>query len=131
MSHPLGIRTASMSGASAPSAAAAHARLEKRVRSRVSSAPTSVRPKMTCEMGSISRASRELAVVVALRVPVAIEVIPVLRLRADLGFELGSEGLRGLLHRFLARQIAGHEDRLAGAYVKPAPARALDEARHE
>ena len=66
-----------------------------------------------------------------LRVPVSIELVPVLRLAPDPLLELLGEALRRGLDRLLAGPIDGNDDRLAGRDAEAALAGALDEARHQ
>ncbi len=49
-----------------------------------------------------------------LRVPVAVEVVPILRVRVQALAQLIGELLRRALNGLLAREVGGHEDRLAG-----------------
>ena len=112
-----------MSGDSAPS----DSRRERsaagaRGRRRTVETPTSVRPSAACENGSMP-ASGQPVVGVALRVPVAIEVVPELGVLPDARREGVGDLLRRPLDRVVARHDRGDEDRRAPAAARSGRAR--------
>src|SRR5258706_5415210 len=131
MAQSNGINTASASGARAPrTPATTRARRGDACRP---SATTNVCPKTACETGSIQvGASAEPFVGILLRIPVSIELIPVLRVLPDAGAQLIRKLLRGLLNGLVARPVGRHHDRVAEQARKRRVAlRALDKAGHQ
>src|SRR5580700_7093199 len=137
MSQPAGARTESMSGDRAPRIAAAPT--PRIGGSPVSRSEATARPATAWERGSMC--ARVFVSVVSgglqtsgsagilLGVPVAVEVVPVARVRADADVQLIGELLRGALDRGVARQVGRDDDRLAGRHQEALRTAPLDEAR--
>src|SRR5689334_19582070 len=75
--------------------------------------------------------SGQLIVSIVLRVPVAIEVVPVLWVAPDPHFELISELLCRRLDGLIARRVGGDNDRVTRSNTEAPVIDSLDEARHE
>src|SRR5947207_6830340 len=121
------MKQASISGATDP---ARHAAIALEPKRRSWSNAMAIRPKARCETGSTER-SVQADVIVVLRVPVPVKVIPAFRMRANLLAKLVSDGLGGGLNRRVPREIGSDFDGIARERDKAPAANTADETRDE